>query len=107
MTPATAILVGTQGRATEFRDPLLWEMVMTRLMFAGLIAVAAAMSAGVARAEDGCGPGCYAAPNGGCVVNGWQRGARVWNECPAGARPRPPCGRFYIWSSAARACIGR
>jgi len=39
-------------------------------------------------AADGCGPGCHSAPNGG-VVDGWQLGAPLRNECPAGVRPSP------------------
>jgi hypothetical protein len=47
--------------------------------------------AGAARAADDCGPGCHSTVQGACVVNGWEVGAGGWNECPAGARPRPPC----------------
>ena len=59
----------------------------------------------VANAADGCGPGCHSAPNGGCVVDGWGTGARVWNECPAGAQSRPPCGAGYAWRPRYRACF--
>jgi hypothetical protein len=76
------------------------------------ILVVVALTAGfasfsAANAEDGCGPGCHSARNGACVVDGWEIGARVWNECPAGARPRPPCGTGYVWSSQAKACQAR
>ncbi|MGJ4949949.1 hypothetical protein [Bradyrhizobium sp. HKCCYLS20291] len=62
---------------------------------------------GSSHAGESCGPGCHVAPNGGCVVDGWEAGAPVWNECPAGARPRPPCGSFFKWSRQAKACIIR
>jgi hypothetical protein len=52
---------------------------------------------GVAKAGDACGPGCHMARNGGCVVDGWEKGAPVRNECPAGAHPRPPCYSLYLW----------
>jgi hypothetical protein len=58
-----------------------------------------------ANAGDGCGPGCRSTPGGACVVDGWGTGARVWNECPAGARPRPPCGGGFVWSPNKRACF--
>ena len=58
-----------------------------------------------ANAADGCGPGCHATVYGACVVDGWGTGARVWNECPAGARPRPPCGNGFLWSPRKRACF--
>ena len=68
------------------------------VLVAGLVAIA-----GMAHAEiswDSCGPGCHSAINGGCVVDGWEAGARVFNECPAGARPRRPCpnrANGYVW----------
>ena len=62
---------------------------------------------GQANAADGCGTGCHSSLNGACVVDGWERGAPVWNECPAGAHPRPPCGGDYVWSKRIRACIQR
>jgi hypothetical protein len=58
-----------------------------------------------ANAADGCGPGCHQTSQGACVVDGWGTGARVWNECPAGARPRPPCGNGFVWSPRKRACF--
>jgi hypothetical protein len=61
--------------------------------------------AGAAHAFDGCGPGCHSAVNGECVVNGWESGARVRNECPAGAHASPPCAPNYTWSRRARACL--
>ena len=57
-----------------------------------------------ATATDGCGPGCHAAERGGCVVDGWGTGAKVWNECPVTTRSRPPCGVGYIWKPRFRAC---
>jgi hypothetical protein len=75
-----------------------------RATFAVLFAATLA-SVGMANAADGCGPGCHTARNGGCVVDGWERGARVRNECPVGAHPRPPCYRWFIWSRRDGACI--
>ena len=63
------------------------------------------LCAGMARAADGCGPGCHSAVNGACVVNGWEVGAAVWNECPAGAHPQPPCSYPYVWRKHSRACM--
>lgn len=60
---------------------------------------------GPALAADGCGVGCHATAMGACVVDGWGTGARVWNECPASSRPRPPCGGDYVWSKRKRACF--
>jgi hypothetical protein len=71
------------------------------VLFAGSVSVF-----GAANAADGCGPGCHSAPNGGCVVDGWGTGAPVWNECPAGARPRRPCSYGYVWRARSRACFG-
>jgi hypothetical protein len=82
---------------------------MTRVLVA-LVAVTALMGIGTVQADqaaDTCGPGCHFASNGGCVVDGWETGARVWNECPAGARPRPPCGEGYVWRSREKACMLR
>jgi hypothetical protein len=72
-----------------------------------LFSITLAVSAGVgaARAADACGVGCHAAINGGCVVNGWEVGAAVWNECPAGAHSRPPCGSHYSWRRHSRTCM--
>ncbi|WP_374940782.1 GCG_CRPN prefix-to-repeats domain-containing protein [Bradyrhizobium sp. SRS-191] len=76
-----------------------------RLVYPVMLLMAIAAPAGPTLANESCGPGCHVAPNGGCVVNGWEAGAPVWNECPAGARPRPPCGAAFKWSRQARACI--
>jgi hypothetical protein len=76
-----------------------------RSLFAAVLFAAGFASAGIANATETCGPGCHSAPNGGCVVDGWGTGARVWNECPAGARPRPPCGPDYVWRPRLRACF--
>jgi hypothetical protein len=73
---------------------------LVAVLFAATLA-----SIGLANAADGCGPGCHMARNGGCVVDGWSTGARVRNECPAGAHPRPPCGRWFIWSPRDQACV--
>ena len=74
--------------------------ILVAILFAATLA-----SIGLANAADGCGPGCHATVQGACVVDGWGTGARVWNECPAGARARPPCGRWFIWSRRDQACI--
>ncbi len=70
------------------------------VLFAGTVA-----SFNGANAADGCGPGCHSAQDGGCIVDGWGSGAPVWNECPAGARARPPCGAGYVWRPRFRACF--
>lgn len=77
---------------------------MTKWFLAATLTAALA-AAGTVRADDVCGPGCHNAVNGGCVVNGWESGARVWNECPAGAHPRPPCGQGFVWRRQAKACM--
>ena len=65
-----------------------------------LFAACTASAAGI------CGPGCHATVTGACVVDGWATGARVWNECPATSRPRPPCGGSdYVWDARKRACF--
>jgi hypothetical protein len=61
----------------------------------------------VANATDECGPGCHPTSQGACIVDGWGSGAPIWNECPAGARPRPPCGTGYVWRPRLRACFQR
>jgi hypothetical protein len=63
-------------------------------------------SPGIAKAADGCGVGCHATVSGACVVDGWGT-AHVRNECPAGARPRPPCpgGWYYVWRKRYQACF--
>lgn len=82
-----------------------WRKYMKNLfvavVFAGTVA-----SFSAATAADGCGPGCHATPSGACIVDGWGTGGvSVWNECPAGARPRPPCGYGYVWRPRSRACF--
>ena len=69
---------------------------MRRLFVAVLFAGSVSL-VGMAHAADGCGPGCHNAINGGCVVDGWGAGVRVFNECPAGERPRRPCPSHYTW----------
>ena len=76
---------------------------MRTILIAGMFAIIP--SIGPANAADGCGPGCHSSQYGACVVDGWERAAPVWNECPAGAHPRPPCGGDYTWSKRIRACI--
>jgi hypothetical protein len=69
-----------------------------RGVFVVILLAASVWLVGSARAEDGsCGPGCHSSPSGACVVDGWGAGVRVFNECPAGARPRRPCPARYSW----------
>ena len=83
---------------------------MKALLIAALFAIVPGI--GLANAADGCGPGCHSTPNGACVVDGWGTGAPLWNECPAGAHARPPCGYGgygyygYTWRARMRACFG-
>jgi hypothetical protein len=72
-----------------------------------LVGFAMTVSIGQVSAADGCGPGCHSTRGGACVVDGWGTGASVWNECPAGARPRPPCPSGYKWRPAMNACFQR
>ena len=76
---------------------------MKTCLIAALFAIVAGM--GQAYAWDGCGPGCHSTPSGACAVDGWGTAAATWNECPAGAHPRPPCGRGYVWLSSMHACF--
>ena len=76
-----------------------------RALFVTVLLTVSVAGIGLATAADGCGPGCHATISGACVVDGWASGARVWNECPAGAQPRPPCPSGYTWSSRKRACF--
>jgi hypothetical protein len=70
------------------------------VLFAGTVACW-----GGANAADGCGPGCHSTVSGACVVDGWGN-VPVRNECPAGARPRPPCGAAgYVWRKRYQACF--
>ena len=78
---------------------------MKALFFTALFVILNSM--GSANAADGCGPGCHSTRGGACVVDGWGTGAPVWNECPAGAHPRPPCGYGYAWRQSMRACFPR
>ena len=69
----------------------------------GLVSIS---GVGAANAADDCGPGCHSTVNGACVIDGWGSGrAHVWNECPAGAHPRPPCTPPYVWQKQAKACV--
>jgi len=77
---------------------------MRTFLMAALFAIVT--SIGPANAADGCGPGCRSTPSGACVVDGWGTAAVViWNECPAGAHARPPCGQGHIWIPRMRACF--
>ena len=96
---------GTSGFRQMFLEPLLMEGNMRPFLIAALVAIVPVI--GPANAADGCGPGCHATAGGACVVDGWATGAPVWNECPAGASPRPPCGYGYAWRQSMRACFPR
>ena len=72
--------------------------------FAILLAVILSGFIPAAAAAFGCGPGCHSTISGGCVVDGWGTGAKVWNECPVTTRPRPPCPIGYVWKPRQRAC---
>jgi hypothetical protein len=76
---------------------------MRTFLIAAVFAIVSSISG--AHAADGCGIGCHATPMGACVIDGWGTGARVWNECPATSRSRPPCGPGYIWRPTFRACF--
>jgi hypothetical protein len=78
---------------------------MLKWFFAAALMAACSGTAMAGITAYGCGPGCHFGSNGGCVVDGWESGARVWNECPAGAHPRPPCGEGYVWRRQAKACM--
>jgi hypothetical protein len=66
-----------------------------RSLFVAVLFVGSVLVIARANAADGCGPGCHGTLYGACVVDGWGQGRHVRNECPAGSRPRPPCGRGY------------
>jgi hypothetical protein len=78
---------------------------MKSLLLAVLLA-GAVLGLTAAHAADGCGVGCHATVSGACVVDGWGT-APIRNECPAGARPRPPCagGYYYVWRKRYQACF--
>jgi hypothetical protein len=69
------------------------------VLFAGTVATFSGLEA-----ADGCGPGCHVARYGGCIVDGWGM-TPVRNECPAGAKPRPPCGPGYVWRRRLQSCF--
>jgi hypothetical protein len=71
-----------------------------RMLLPAVLLAASALIPGPGHAADGCGPGCHNATYGGCVVDGWTA-PRLRNECPAGARPHPPCGRGSVWKYGA------
>jgi hypothetical protein len=76
-----------------------------RNLFAAILFAGTFATYGVANAANECGPGCHSTANGACAVDGWETGTVRWNECPAGARPRPPCGRDYVWRPRLQACF--
>lgn len=75
-----------------------------RLVLATML-ISIGLGAGAAYAAGGCGPGCHTTVSGACVVDGWESGAVRWNECPAGAHPRPPCAPNYSWIRRAKTCL--
>jgi hypothetical protein len=78
-----------------------------RNLFVAVLLASSVARIGVADAADGCGTGCHQTSQGACVVDGRGTGAPIWNECPAGARPRAPCGEGYKWSPRYKACFQR
>ena len=52
--------------------------IFVAALFAGTVAAFSG-----ANAADGCGPGCYQAPLGGCVVNGWGGVVNGWVAAPS------------------------
>jgi hypothetical protein len=76
-----------------------------RILFLAVLFAGSVSIFGKANAAGGCGPGCHQTSSGACIVDGWGTGAPVWNECPAGARSRPPCGPGYVWRRLYRACF--
>ena len=78
---------------------------MRKSFSAAILLAGTLVGISVANAADGCGPGCRSTESGACVVDGWSAGAPVRNECPAGARPRPPCGPGYAWRPRFQACF--
>jgi hypothetical protein len=60
---------------------------------------------GTASPAVACGPGCHFSPSGACVRDGWEQGLPVRNECPAYARPQPPCGFGMRWDRQKLACF--
>jgi hypothetical protein len=77
-----------------------------KILFVTVLLAIPFASLGGAYAADGCGVGCHATVSGACVVDGWGT-AHVRNECPAGARPHPPCpgGWYYVWRKRYQACF--
>jgi hypothetical protein len=98
-------LGGTSSVWQALLEPLLMEGNMRPFLITALFVIVPMI--GPANAADGCGPGCHSTAGGACVVDGWGTGAPVWNECPAGARARPPCGYGYAWRQSMRACFPR
>ena len=47
-----------------------------------LISVILAIVPTLTNAAGGCGIGCHSTAGGACVVDGWETGSFVWNECP-------------------------
>lgn len=80
---------------------------MMKWLLAAVLSMAFSVTAAAGIPAYSCGPGCHFGANGGCIVDGWETGARVWNECPAGARPRRPCGEGYVWKRREKACLLR
>jgi len=78
---------------------------MRKNLSAAILLAGTLVGTNFANAADGCGPGCHGTESGACVVDGWSAGAHVRNECPAGARPRPPCGPGYAWRQRFLACF--
>jgi hypothetical protein len=67
-----------------------------RNLFVAVLFAASLSTFGAANAADACGPGCHSTSSGACVIDGWGA-TKARNECPAGARPHPPCAPDYAW----------
>jgi hypothetical protein len=67
-----------------------------RNLFVAVLTVGSLSIVGAAHAANGCGPGCHSGPSGACVIDGWGA-TKARNECPAGVRPSPPCGPYYVF----------
>lgn len=80
--------------------------MVLRILQGMLVATAALAFIGGTQVAGGCGEGCHMTSGGACVVDGWDTGAKVRNECPATSRPRPPCGGGdFVWDRKKQACF--
>lgn len=61
--------------------------MVLRILQGMLVATAALAFIGGRQVAGGCGEGCHMTSGGACVVDGWDTGAKVRNECPATSHP--------------------